>query len=122
MPQLWVIAGPNGAGKTTVADRWFASRIPVVSPDSIAAELVVSPIEAGRLAVREQEKLLAESASFAVDTTLSGKRELILMRRAKVAGYKVNLVFVGGPDPGLCIARIAQRTAAGGHWVPPPEM
>ncbi len=122
MPQLWVIAGPNGSGKTTVADRWFASRIPVVSPDSIAAELAVSPVEAGKQAVREQGKLLAEGASFAVDTTLSGKRELILMRRAKDAGYKVNLVFVGGPDPGLCIARIAQRTAAGGHWVPPEDV
>ena len=53
MPQFWVIAGPNGAGKTTVADRWLAPRIPVVSPDSIAAGHGLSPIQAGKAAVRE---------------------------------------------------------------------
>lgn len=37
MPQLWIVAGPNGAGKTTIVDRWLAPRIPVVSPDAIAA-------------------------------------------------------------------------------------
>lgn len=100
-----MIAGPNGAGKTTIADRWFASRIPVVSPDSIAAAQGVSAVEAGKLAVSEQERLLAANASFAIDTTLSGQRELRLMQGAKVAGFKVNLVFVGAPDPDLCIAR-----------------
>ncbi|WP_454724687.1 MULTISPECIES: AAA family ATPase [Cupriavidus] len=122
MAQLWVIAGPNGSGKTTVADRWFAGRIPVISPDSIAAEHKVSPVEAGRRAVHRQETLLADDMSFAVDTTLSGKRELALMRRAREAGYKVNLVFVGGPSPDLCVARIVQRVAEGGHWVPPGDV
>ncbi|WP_420994734.1 AAA family ATPase [Cupriavidus sp. 30B13] len=122
MAQLWVIAGPNGSGKTTVADRWFAGRIPVISPDSIAAQQHVSPVEAGRRAVHRQEALLADGISFAVDTTLSGKRELALMRRAREAGYKVNLVFVGGPGPDLCIARIVQRVAEGGHWVPPDDV
>jgi|GEM_PF-3206861 predicted ABC-type ATPase len=51
MPQLWIVAGPNGAGKTTVADRWLASRIPVVSPDSIAIELGLSPIQAAKAAI-----------------------------------------------------------------------
>ncbi|WP_020202792.1 hypothetical protein [Cupriavidus sp. WS] len=79
-------------------------------------------MEAGRRAVLRQEALLAQGISFAVDTTLSGKRELALMRRAGAAGYKVNLVFVGGPRPDLCIARIVQRVARGGHWVPPGDV
>ncbi|MCG5261269.1 zeta toxin family protein [Cupriavidus gilardii] len=122
MPQLWVIGGPNGAGKTTVADRWFADRIPVVSPDSIAARRGVTAVQAGKLAIEEQEKHLAEQESFAVDTTFSGKRELALMRAAKAAGYKVNLVFIGVPEPDLCMARIVQRVADGGHWVPPDDV
>jgi len=122
MPQLWVIGGPNGAGKTTVADRWFADRIPVVSPDSIAARLGVSAVQAGKLAIEEQEKYLAQGESFAVDTTFSGKRELALMRAARSAGYKVNLVFIGMSEPDLCMARIVQRVADGGHWVPPDDV
>jgi predicted ABC-type ATPase len=94
MPQLWVIAGPNGAGKTTIADRWFARRIPVISPDYFAAKQLLSPVQAGRAALQEQERLLGEGTSFAIDTTLSGKRELALMKRATKMGYKTNLVFI----------------------------
>ena len=39
MPQLWTIAGPNGAGKTTLVSRRVTRRVPVVNPDTIAAEL-----------------------------------------------------------------------------------
>lgn len=118
MPQLWIIAGPNGAGKTTVADRWFAPRIPVVSPDTIAVQSGIGPIRAGRMAVFEQERLLAAGASFALDTTLSGKRERVLMKRATDAGYKVNLVFICVESLSLCQARILERTESGGHAVP----
>lgn len=113
MPQLWIVAGPNGAGKTTVADRWLSPRIPVVSPDALAAEEGLSPIQAGRAAVAEQERLLAANESFALDTTLSGNRELALMKRAAEAGYKVNLIFVCVESLALCQARILERTESG---------
>lgn len=122
MPQLWIVAGPNGAGKTTVADRWLAPRIPVVSPDALAAQHGLRPIQAGKAAVVEQERLLAAGASFALDTTLSGNRELALMKRAADAGYKVNLIFVCVESLALCQARILERTESGGHAVPSEDV
>jgi len=122
-PQLWVIAGPNGAGKSTLADRYIAGRIPVVNPDNIAyANPGMSPIQAGKLAITQQNQLLAARASFAWETTMSGKRELNLMTEAKAAGYKVNLVFVGIRDPAASMMRITQRVAAGRHDVPPMDV
>ena len=73
------MAGPNGAGKTTIADRWLTPRIPVVSQDAIAAVNHVSPIQAGKAAIVEQERLLAARVDFGMDTTFSGTRELSLM-------------------------------------------
>lgn len=122
MAQLWIIAGPNGAGKTTLADRWFAHRIPVVSPDAIAASLNLTPVQAGRSAVLEQERLLANHASFALDTTFSGNRELALMKRAANAGYKINVVFVCVDSVALCLARIHERVDNGGHAVPAADV
>lgn len=122
-PQLWVIAGPNGAGKSTLADRYIAGRIPVINPDNIAyANPGMSPIQAGKLAIAQQNQLLAARASFAWETTMSGKRELHLMTEAKAAGYKVNLVFVGIRDPSASLLRITQRVAAGRHDVPPADV
>lgn len=122
MVQLWIVAGPNGAGKTTLADRWLAHRIPVVSPDSIAVSLNLAPLQAGRFAVQEQERLLASHVSFALDTTFSGNRELILMKRAADAGYKVNVIFVCVESVALCHARIHERVDNGGHAVPAADV
>ncbi len=122
MPQLWVVAGPNGAGKTTIAERWLSSRIPVISPDNLAAIHGLSPIQAGRTAVREQERLFASGVSFAVDTTFSGNRELDLMRRARTAGFKVNLIFICVTSAALCQVRIEERVSSGGHAVPAKDV
>ncbi len=122
MPQFWVVAGPNGAGKTTFADRHLATRIPVISPDAIAVEQHVGPIQAGRLAILEQDRLLAKGADFAIDTTFSGNRELALMKRAAEAGYKVNLVFLCIDSPSMCQGRIIERVSSGGHDVPPVDV
>lgn len=122
MPQLWMIAGPNGAGKTTLADRWFTTRIPVISPDSIAAEQGLSAVQSAKTAIREQEHLLVSRQSFAIDTTCSGKRALAVMKRAREAGFKVNLIFVCVESLALCQARILERVASGGHAVPPEDV
>ncbi|OIQ80723.1 zeta toxin [mine drainage metagenome] len=122
MPQIWFIGGPNGAGKTTMANRWLADRIPIISPDSISALHGVGPVQAGKMAIKEQERLLAENASFGIDTTFSGKREIDLMLRAKEAGYKVNLVFVCVADAMICKFRINERVANNGHAVPSEDV
>jgi predicted ABC-type ATPase len=39
--------------------------------------------------------LLAERRSFAVETTLSGRFHLEIARRAKTAGWKVGVLYIG---------------------------
>jgi predicted ABC-type ATPase len=125
MPQLWILAGPNGAGKSTLTNKYLAGRLPIVNPDVIAQALApTNPhgtqvrVQAGREAIRLQEGLLTQGVDFAIETTLSGHRELALMRRAQDAGWKVNLVYVGVDTPITTLGRIAQRVASGGHTVP----
>jgi predicted ABC-type ATPase len=117
-PQIWVVAGPNGAGKSTLAQRYLAGRLPVVNPDEIARAAGSSPIAAGRVALRERHALLSAGHSFAVETTLTGQSELDLMQRARNAGYKVNLAYVGLDDVLLSTARVTLRVRSGGHDVP----
>jgi predicted ABC-type ATPase len=122
-PQLWTVAGPNGAGKTSLVSRRLSRRIPVVNPDEIASRLPrlagkLDERRAGELALREREGHLAIGRHFAVETTLTGASALRLMRRAKAAGYKLTLVYVGLDDAVLSRARVADRVALGGHDVP----
>jgi predicted ABC-type ATPase len=118
MAQFWVVAGPNGVGKTTFADRWLAPHMPVISPDSIASSLQITAVKAGKQAIKEQDRLLDLGVSFGVDTTFSGNREVQLMRRAASAGFKVNLIFVCVDRVEICLARVFERVARGGHTVP----
>lgn len=122
--QLWVFAGPNGAGKSTLVAQRVRGRIPVVNPDEIAQTLPAGStgqarmIEAGRIAITRREGHLKAGRSFGLETTLTGRSELDLMRRAKAAGYRVNLVFVGLDDAQLSAARVHARVQRGGHDVP----
>lgn len=124
-PQLWVVAGPNGAGKSTLADRYLKDKLPVINPDNIARQINPAigsdmssvAVQAGRTALQQQQEYLKQKASFAIETTLTGKRELRLMKEAKTQGYKVNLVFVGVDGPDMSTVRIATRVQSGGHHV-----
>lgn len=124
-PQLLVIAGPNGAGKTTLTSDYLAGRIPVVNPDDYARQIdprhngdSAVMLQAGRMAIAQRQSFLAARQSFAIETTLTGKGELDLMRRASAQGYKVNLLFVGLNEAPLSAARVAERVRRGGHPVP----
>lgn len=127
-PRLWVFAGPNGAGKSTIVDRYVGGRIAIINPDNIARTLSADlgdgarVIQSGRIAVRERSALLAARATFGIETTLTGRSELDLMRSAVTAGYQVNLVYVGLRDVGHSIIRVSERVRRGGHNVPAPDL
>lgn len=121
--QLWIFAGPNGAGKSTLVAQYVRGRMPVINPDEIGQLLTLKNglatlVQAGRIAVSQREAHLAAGDSFGIETTFTGHSELDLMRRARSAGYRVSLVFVGLDDVQLSASRVKARVRRGGHHVP----
>ncbi len=57
-------------------------------------------------------------ASFAIETTLSGRLHLQDVTRARSDGWEVGLLYIGLSSPRLAIERIRQRVLAGGHDIP----
>jgi predicted ABC-type ATPase len=124
VPTLTVVAGPNGSGKSTFthsADFDGIERL--LDPDALARELSpenpsAAAVAAGRQALKLTEEYLNAKLSFAVETTLAGRRIIELMRRAKECGYVVHLIFVALNSPEKNIGRIRERVARGGHFIP----
>ena len=122
-PWLWLLAGPNGAGKSTYARNLLANVEEIVGPDELAYQLSQdvpesAALQAGRLAVRRRNELLEQRRSFAVETTLSGRRHLLLIERARSEGWSIGVVYIGLGSPDLAIARVRERVSQGGHDVP----
>lgn len=125
-----IIAGPNGAGKTTFAREFLPHEgkiVHFVNADLIASGLSplkpeLAALAAGRLFLRELDRLAAASADFAFETTLSGLTYAPRLRRWKSAGYRVELVFLKLASPALAVHRIAERVKQGGHHVPAADV
>ena len=125
-PRCVIIAGPNGAGKTTFACEYLpneAGMLHFVNADLIAAGL--SPLKpklamlaAGRLMLREIDRLASARESFAFESTLSGRSYLSRIRRWKASGYRIEILFLKLDSPNLALARIRARVKQGGHPVP----
>ena len=123
---LYIIAGCNGAGKTTASNTILPKTLLVkefVNADEIARGL--SPfnpgnvgIEAGRLMIKRIGELLEANATFSVETTLSSRSYVNLIRRAHAKGYKVHLLYFWLKDVELAKKRVAERVLSGGHGVP----
>jgi predicted ABC-type ATPase len=69
-PRCIVIAGPNGAGKTTFARDYLPGIAGGISP--LRPELAA--VTAGRMVLRELDRLVEAKAEFAFESTLSGLR------------------------------------------------
>jgi predicted ABC-type ATPase len=129
-PELRIIAGPNGSGKTTFVREFLPRYITVpyfVNADLIAAGL--SPfapeeaaLTAGRLMLTEIHRLADQRASFAFETTLSGRTYERLTRDMREQGYKVYLYFLWLPSPDMNVERVAHRVRHGGHNVPEDDV
>ena len=128
-PQLFVVAGPNGAGKSTFEKKYLAGRLPFINPDNIAKEMREAGadpaginVAAGRAAVDLRRDMLKNRNSFSVETTLTGTSPIRLLREAREAGYKVNLVFVGLKNEALSRFRVQTRVKLGGHDIPTEDL
>ena len=125
-PVCIVIAGPNGAGKTTFAQEFLpkdAGVVHFVNADLIASGLSplrprLAALAAGRLFLRELDRLAKARVDFAFESTLSGLVYLGRLKRWKAAGYRIEIVYLRLPSPQLALRRIAARVKQGGHSVP----
>jgi len=129
-PRCIVIAGPNGAGKTTFALEFLPSHAKVihfVNADSIAGGLSplrpeLAAIAAGRLFLKELDRLAAERKDFAFESTLSGTSYVTRLERWKKAGYRIEIIYLTLPSVEIALSRIAARVRQGGHGVPKPDV
>jgi predicted ABC-type ATPase len=125
-PVCIVISGPNGAGKTTFAREFLLKDTRVihfVNADLIASGLSplrpeLAALAAGRLFLRELDRLAKSRADFAFESTLSGLVYVHRIKRWKAAGYRIEIVYLRLRSPQLALRRIAARVKQGGHNVP----
>lgn len=128
-PVLCILGGCNGAGKTTLA-RELLPRLGVMrflNADEIARGL--SPLDpslcafkAGRLLLQEARALIQAKTSFAIESTLSGKTYVALIREAKAQGYRFVLHYIVIGTASQAVARVALRVKLGGHDVPEEDV
>jgi predicted ABC-type ATPase len=128
-PTLCILGGCNGAGKTTLA-RKLLPRLGLMrflNADEIARGL--SPLDpsltafkAGRLLIEEARSLIAAKASFAIESTLSGKTYVTMIREAKSLGYRILLHYIVIGSGNQAVKRVALRVKLGGHDVPEDDI
>jgi predicted ABC-type ATPase len=127
MKEIVILAGPNGAGKTTAARKLlprFSNIQEFLNADEFAR--AISPedpgsaaLAAGRRMLARMRELVARDHSFGLESTLSGRSYLSLLKRCKEAGWRITLLFLWLPSPEAAIMRVAQRVQEGGHGLPP---
>ena len=82
----------------------------------------LASLRAGRLFLKELDRLAGLQISFAFESTLSGTNYLSRLRRWKAAGYRIEIVFLKVRSPQLVLRRIAARVRQGGHDVPKADV
>jgi len=124
MKQLWTLAGGNGAGKTRFYDTYLKDKnLSFVNADKLAKEISEEQNAEVIKAAQQQamdaclQKIL-NGETFCFETVFSHESKLDLIKKAKVNGYEVALVFIHLDKPELNVARVYQRVENGGHNVP----
>jgi predicted ABC-type ATPase len=128
-PTLCIIGGCNGAGKTTLA-RELLPRMGIMrflNADEIARGLspldpTLTAFKAGRLLLEEAQALMKAGSSFAIESTLSGKTYVTMLRKAKAAGYRVVVHYIMIGSASHAVDRVALRVKLGGHHVPEDDV
>jgi predicted ABC-type ATPase len=94
-----------------------------INPDLIAGGLSplrpeLAALAAGRLFLRELNRLAKSEEDFAFESTLSGLTYVRLLQGWKAAGRRIEIAYLRISSPQLALRRIAARVKQGGHNVP----
>lgn len=127
LKDIVILGGPNGAGKTTAAQVLLPKSLRIrefVNADEIARGL--SPfnpdavaLAAGRLMIQRLRSLVSAEVSFAFETTCSGRLHADWLRRCKIDGWRITLLYLWLPSIEMAQARVSRRVTEGGHGIPP---
>ncbi len=129
-PQVVVLGGPNGAGKTTVSRAVLAGNAGIstyVNADVIAQGLagfdpLSAAVSAGQVLLERLRALRAARASFAYESTLSGRTTARFLHELDADGYEIGLVYVYLPSAQVALARVRSRVRKGGHHIPDDDV
>ena len=80
----------------------IAGGLSPLSPESAA-------IAAGRLFLKELDRLAARHADFAFESTLSGLGYVSRLKLLKAAGYRIEIIYLTLPSTRIALRRIALR-------------
>ena len=117
LPEVMVFAGPNGSGKSTIT-RMAKVVGEYINADDIKSTILCSDMEAAQKAEELRKKTVEQKREFTFETVLSTDRNLLLLKKAKDAGFFVRGIYVLTVDPMINISRVNAREALGGHGVP----
>ncbi|RXK03323.1 MULTISPECIES: zeta toxin family protein [Halarcobacter] len=121
---LYIIAGANGSGKTTFALNFSQlENLKFINADEIAKQYDPNDIQkfkvkAGKKFFEELDISLQEPKSFVIETTLSGKYLVKVIKKAKELGFHTSLIYLYLETNEENIYRVKNRVLKGGHDVP----
>ena len=136
MPELYIITGSNGAGKSSLGANYLPDHINetyrIFDGDKLFIEkrnelwqTLKAPKEVRKLAFeftvdtfeKQVADALARGSNYVYEGHFTNDATWDTPRKFKVAGYTVNLIFLGLSTPDASQLRVIERSKDGGHWV-----
>lgn len=119
-----IFAGVNGAGKTSLYSvlKNVSELGERINADEIAGKLgswkdALVQIKAAREAMKNISDYIRQGVSFHQETTLPGATVVRQIKKAKAAGFRVKLYYVGLDSIETAILRVHRRIEKGGHGI-----
>lgn len=79
-------------------------------------------IAASRIFLSEIQSSIKKKEDFAFEITLSGKSYLKLIKKLRLDGWRIELIYLALPNSEVSKLRVAERVAHGGHNIPSKDI
>lgn len=125
MKTYTIVGGLDGTGKSSLVGSLKMQTTElgkIIDPDKITASANGNIIEGARIAVNQIEDFILKGISFTQETTLTGLKTNVTVKRAKDAGYYIKLYYIGLDSVDESIWRIKNRVSKGGHDIPEADV